>query len=88
MADTPLPENLPAVVPLASFPDEDALFVLSEALEVAQDARLHLGALLEVLSKCHPAYKIESGLYVGNLRPIYERLQQVIIALEAVTEPG
>lgn len=87
MADTPLPENTPVVVPLASFPDDDALFVLSDALEDAQDARLHLGALLEVLSGCHPAYKIEAGLYVGNLRPILERLQRVIIALEAVIEP-
>lgn len=87
MADTPLPENPPAVVLLPAFLDDDDRDLLGEALADAEDARLHLGAMLEVLRKCHPAYKIEAGLYVGNLQNIHARLVRVIDALTAAGEP-
>jgi hypothetical protein len=61
--------------------DAEQVDALASALSDAQDARLHLAAMLEVLQKCHPAYKIEAGLYVGNLLPILARMVRVIESL-------
>jgi hypothetical protein len=60
--------------------------LIGRALSDAEDARLHLGAMLGILGKCHPTYKIEVWLYVGNLRPIYDRLSRLIEGLCAVVD--
>jgi hypothetical protein len=57
---------------------------MDDVLADAEDARLHVAALLGILSKCHPAYKIESGLFFGNLQPIHARLERLIDGLNAM----
>ncbi len=37
--------------------------------------------MLEVLRGCHPAYKIEAGLYLGNLVNIQARINRVVDGL-------
>lgn len=87
----PVPESLRAEPDdgPAVFDDED---LLGNALSDAEDARLHLGALLEVLRSVHPAYKIEAGLYLGNLKNIHARLVRLIeglcVLVDAQVEGG
>lgn len=64
--------------------DEDTRDVLADALTDAQDARLHLAAMLEILRSVHPAYKIEAGLYLGNLQNILARIMRVVDGLAVV----
>lgn len=80
----PIPESLraePDDGPVV-MDDDDEFEDLACTLQDAENARLHLSALLEVLRKCHPAYKIEAGLYVGNLQPVLDRLQRIHLALD------
>lgn len=70
------------------FLDEDACDVLADALTDALDARLHLAAMLEILRSVHPAYKIEAGLYLGNLQNIYARVARVVDAITVVQMPA
>lgn len=58
--------------------DPEQVDALCTALTDAQDARLHLGAMLELLQKCHQQHPIPAGLYVGNLLPIHARMVRVI----------
>lgn len=80
-----------AEFPLPDFDDhepvvmhDDLRELVAETLSDARDARLHLGAMLDVLRACHPAYKIESGLYLGNLLTIHARMVRVVGGLELV----
>lgn len=80
-----------AEFPRPDFDDHDPVVMhddlrecVAETLADARDARLHLGAMLDVLRACHPAYKIEAGLYVGNLLTIHVRLVRVVSGLELV----
>lgn len=78
--EIPIPESLraePDDGPVV-FDDPD---LLGLALSDAEDARLHLGAVLEVLRSVHPAYKIEAGLYLGNLQNIHARMVRLIEGL-------
>lgn len=68
--------------------DREGFEDLADTLEDVASARLHLSALLEVLRKCHPAYKIEAGLYVGNLQPVLDRLQRIHLALDVRVYAG
>jgi hypothetical protein len=88
MTKQQVPQDVSVVVPLTTEPSDDDLFVLEEALLFAHDAKTHVGALLEVLSGVHPAYKIEAGLYLCNLQHIYVRLKRVVDIVEIVLEPA
>lgn len=97
---TPAPDVWPGIgrieIPRPYWPDDEDVVMdddddseddlIARALSDAEDARLHLGAMLGILGKCHPAYKIEAGLYVGNLRPIYDRLTRLIEGLCLVVD--
>jgi hypothetical protein len=80
----PLPEHLADDGNLLLEPDQ--VEALCTALSDAQDARLHLGAVLGVLQKCPQQHPIPAGLYVGNLLPIHERMVRVIAGLEKMLE--
>lgn len=82
-----IPQDVSVVVPLTADEVDDFNFVLEEALDFARDAKTHTGAMLEVLSRVHPAYKIEAGLYLVNLQHIYTRLERVVTIVEVLTEP-
>lgn len=90
---TPEPDVWPGIgrieIPRPDFLDDEPVTLVDDedddligrALSDAEDCRLHLGAVLEILCKCHPAYPIQAGLYVGNLRPIHDRLDRLIESL-------
>lgn len=85
--EIPIPESLraePDDGPVV-FDDPDLLGI---ALSDAEDARLHLAAMLEILRSVHPAYKIEAGLYLGNLQNIYARVARVVDAITVVQMPA
>jgi hypothetical protein len=65
------------------FDDPD---LLALALSDAEDARLHLAAMLGILRSVHPAYKIEAGLYLGNLQNIHARLVRLIEGLSVLVD--
>lgn len=95
---TPAPDVWPGIgrieIPRPDFLDDEPVTLVEDedddpigrALSDAEDCRLHLGAVLEILCKCHPAYPIEAGLYVGNLRPIYARINRLIESLCLVVD--
>lgn len=66
--------------------DDGTRAVLFEALDYARAARLHLAAMLEILGKCHPAYKIEAGIYLANLTNIQARVMRVVDCLDTLSE--
>lgn len=83
--EIPIPESLraePEDGPVV-MDDPDLLGI---TLSDAEDARLHLGAMLEILRSVHPAYKIEAGLYLGNLQNIHARLVRLIEGLYALVD--
>lgn len=73
MSDTNSPEN-----DTTNTPEPD---VLGNALSDVDHACMLVRAMLEILRSVHPAYKIEAGLYVGNLQNIHARL---VLALEGL----
>lgn len=80
--EIPLPAHLCDDGNLLLEPDQ--VEALCTALDDAESARLHLGAMLELLQKCHQQHPIPAGLYVGNLLPIHARMVRVIAGLGVV----
>jgi hypothetical protein len=68
--------------------DEDVVIEettpMEDVLIDAEDAKIHIGALVGLLERHPLTYKIESGLFLGNLKPIYARLERLIDGLNAI----
>lgn len=77
-----IPQDVSVVIPLTTEPDGAASDPLSEALNLAENVKIHVGAMLEVLRSVPPSYKIEAGLYLGNLQAIYDRLARLLVVVQ------
>ena len=66
--------------------------VLGNALSDVDHACNLVCAMLGILRSVHPAYKIEAGLYVGNLQNIHNRLvlalEGLAVLVDAEVQPG
>jgi len=68
--------------------DEDVVMeettVLQDTIATAEDNRLHLGAMLDILRKCNPDYPLPACVLVGNIETIHRRMAEVIVALRGI----
>lgn len=64
--------------------NEELAECVTATLGKAEDARLHMGAMLEILRACPPDYPLQAWLYLSNLDAIHARLVKVIDGLRMV----